>query len=273
MIEFLKNKVNPNLIKLKSYQAGKPIETLARDYGLVENEIIKLASNESPLGPSTKALETLKASLAQVHIYPDADFYKLRQKLATIHNLDSDEIVFGAGSNEVLFFLAQAFMDSKSSIVVSAHSFVIYKILAQSMGCEVIEVPTKGLAHDTAAMAEAIREDTNIVFLCNPNNPTGTLIEQKEIEGFLEKIPNDILVVFDEAYAEICLGHMPETSSYRLSRPTITLRSFSKSYGLAGLRIGYGISHNSIIAELEKLRQPFNVNLLAQNTAFAALGY
>ena len=265
-------KVNADVKKVKSYQPGRPIEDVARDLGLNPNEIVKLASNESVLGVAPSAKKVLAESLDELHRYPDAGAWELRQKLSRRLGVAGEQLIFGAGSNEILVFLAQLFMRPGTSVVASAHAFVIYKILSCMMGADFIEVPTQRLSHDLDAMAAAVREDTSIVFVCNPNNPTGTLLTQAQIEAFMERIPEDVLVVFDEAYAEICLGEMPHTIDFiHRGRACMVLRTFSKAYGLAGLRIGYGIGPAELIAELNKPRQPFNANLAAQKAAVAAL--
>ena len=266
-------KVNQHLNEVQAYQSGKPIEELSRELNIKLNSIIKLASNECPLGPSPMALKALKKFAKKSHLYPDASAFHLKNSLKTQFNINPQEIILGAGSNEILVFLALAFINPNNSIVVSKHAFIIYKILCSMMGGELIETPTTAdYQHDLEAMAKKIKKNTSIIFVCNPNNPTGTLINQKQIDAFLEKVPQDTLIVFDEAYAEICLGNMPNTIDFIKKREnTITLRSFSKSYGLAGLRIGYGISNQKIISLLEKARQPFNVNSLAQIAAINAL--
>ena len=266
------NKVNSDVQKVKSYQPGRPIEDVARDLGLNPADIVKLASNESVLGVAPSAKIALAENIDEMHRYPDAGAWELRQKLSEKLNVKPEQLIFGAGSNEILVFIAQLFMRKGHSVVASAYAFVIYKILSGMMGADFIEVPTKDFQHDLDAMADAIRPDTAVVFVCNPNNPTGTLVTQAEIEAFMARVPEDVLVVFDEAYAEICLGEMPDTLSFvHKGRACMVLRTFSKAYGLAGLRIGYGIGPEAIIKELEKPRQPFNANLAAQKAALAAL--
>ncbi len=265
-------RLNPHVAKVNPYQPGRPIEEVARELGLDPSTIIKLASNESALGVSPKAQAALVAAVPQMHLYPDAGAFELRHKLAKKQGVKTEELIFGAGSNEILVFLAQALLRPGTSVVASAYAFVIYKILATMQGAEFIEVPAKGLSHDLDAMAAAIRPDTSVVFLCNPNNPTGTLLERAAVDRFMEKVPEDCLVVFDEAYAEICLGDMPDSFRFvRQGRACLVLRTFSKAYGLAGLRIGWGYGPAALIQALEKPRQPFNVTLAAQIAATAAL--
>ena len=267
------DKINEPVSKVRPYQPGRPIEDVARDFGLNPGEIVKLASNESVLGVSPKAQKALIECVSNLHRYPDAGAWELRDKLSKKMNLEPDQFIFGAGSNEILVFLAQVFLGPGKAVVASAHAFVIYKILTAMMGADFIEVPVKaGLQHDLDAMAKAITPETSLVFVCNPNNPTGTLISQEEIENFMEQVPDDVLVVFDEAYAEICLGEMPDTLSFvKKGKTCIVLRTFSKAYGLAGVRIGYGMASAELVSELNKPRQPFNANLAAQNMAVAAL--
>jgi histidinol-phosphate aminotransferase len=267
------DKINEPVSKVKPYQPGRPIEDVARDFGLNPDEIVKIASNESVLGVSPKAQKALIDCVSNLHRYPDAGAWELRDKLSQKMDLAPEQFIFGAGSNEILVFLAQVFLGPGKSVVASSHAFVIYKILSAMMGADFIEVPTQaGLQHDLKAMAEAIKPDTSLVFVCNPNNPTGTLVSQEEIEQFMSKVPDDVLIVFDEAYAEICLGEMPDTLSFvKKGKTCIVLRTFSKAYGLAGVRIGYGMASAELISELNKPRQPFNANLAAQNMAVAAL--
>ena len=270
-MKFLKN-LNENVAKVNPYQPGRPIEEVARELGLDPDGITKLASNESALGVAPSAIEAIKNFATEAHRYPDGGAYVLRQKICERHSIEPNEVIFGSGSNEVLVFLAQTFMGSGKSVVASEKAFVIYKILSLMTGTDFIEVPMQGLTHDLNAMADAIREDTAIVFVCNPNNPTGSMVTEEEIDAFMARVPEDVLVVFDEAYAEICLGEMPDTMKFfRQGRAAIVLRTFSKAYGLAGLRVGYGIGPAEIIQALEKPRQPFNTTLLGQMAAAAAL--
>lgn len=270
-MKFLKN-LNENVGRVKPYQPGRPIEEVAREMGLDPLGITKLASNESALGVAPSAVEAIRKFSTEAHRYPDGGAYELRKKLCERLNIEPNEIIFGAGSNEVLVFLAQTFMGAGKSVVASEKAFVIYKILSLMTGTDFIEVPMQGLTHDLDAMAEAVREDTAIVFVCNPNNPTGSMVTEEQIDAFMQKIPEDVLVVFDEAYCEICLGQMPDTMKYfRQGRAAIVLRTFSKAYGLAGLRVGYGIGPAEIVQALEKPRQPFNTTLIGQIAASAAL--
>jgi histidinol-phosphate aminotransferase len=264
--------INPNIAAIRPYQPGRPIEEVARELGLDPDDISKLASNENPLGASPKALRSMRHALAESFLYPDGSGHILRSKLADEYGVDLEQIILGAGSNEILELIGHCFMGPGKSIVISEYTFIVYKLTAQMFGAEVIEVPAKGLEHDLTRMRRAITDDTSVIFICNPNNPTGSLIRQPAMRRFMEQVPEHVLVVFDEAYAEIALSRMPDTLSYVKERPNcIMLRTFSKAYGLAGLRIGYGIGSASVVGALQKARQPFNSNRLAQIGAAAAL--
>jgi len=259
-------------MKVSPYQPGRPIEEVARELGLDPEGIIKMASNESPLGPSPKAMRAMKKACSEMHRYPDGGAYYLRKKISEHYGFPPDHFIFGCGSNELIEFIGHSFLYPGVSAVMSEKAFVIYKILCGMFGAEAIEVPMKGFTHNLRAILKAIKDDTRIVFICNPNNPTGTMVRDRDVRKFMAKVPDDVLVVFDEAYAEITFKRMPDTLSYvREKRNVIVLRSFSKAYGLAGLRVGYGIAKPEIIQALEKARQPFNVNSMAQIAAAAAL--
>lgn len=264
--------MNENVLKITPYQPGRPIEEAAREIGLDPDEITKIASNECPLGPSPAAKRAMRSAVREMHLYPDGGAYYLRQKVAAKLGVPENHLIFGNGSNEIIEFIGHCLLGPHTSMVMSEHAFVIYKLIGTMMGSEVIEVPMRGLTHDLTAMAKAIRPDTRVVWVCNPNNPTGTLVKQKQIDAFMKRIPDGALVVFDEAYREITLKTMPDSVRYvRENRDVIVLRSFSKAYGLAGLRVGYGVAKPDLIQALEKPRQPFNVNRMAQIAAAAAL--
>ncbi len=272
MSEVLEKWMNPNVAGIIPYQPGRPIEEVARELGLDPVGVSKIASNENPLGVSPKAVAAIHSSATDMHRYPDGGAYYLRSKLAERFQVAPSQLVMGNGSNELIEFIGHCFMDEDRSVVVSAHAFVIYKLIARMMGSEIIEVPTVGLGHDLAAMAAAVRDDTSVVFICNPNNPTGTMLLQDELDEFIDKIPASTLIVFDEAYAEIAQGAMPDMLKHVQSRPNcVMLRTFSKAYGLAGLRVGFGICPAAMAEALQKARQPFNVNRMAQAAALAAL--
>ncbi|MCP4176209.1 MAG: histidinol-phosphate transaminase [bacterium] len=264
--------LNKDVDKIIPYNTGKRINEVARELGLNPEHFVKLASNECPLGPSPKAVEAIKKFATNVHRYPDGSAFLLKNKLAEHLSVTPDQLIIGAGSNEILEFIGHCFLGKNNSVVMSKHAFAIYKILSLMFGSEYIEVPMNKFTHDMEGIFDSIKDNTRVIFICNPNNPTSTIISEKEIDKFMNKVPNDILVVFDEAYKEITQTQLPDTLKYvREGKNVIVLRSFSKSYGLAGLRIGYGISTPKIIHTLNKARQPFNVNLIAQMAALHAL--
>ena len=268
----LLNNVNDAIKSVKRYVPGKPMEDVAREFNLELDKIVKLASNESPLGVSPLALEAINKCAEEMYIYPDGEALKLRNKLSDFLNVKMEQIIIGDGAEEIIRFISHCFLSPNTSIVTSMHTFPIYKIGAVMFGSEVIEVPMKGLTHDLDAMLNSIKENTRVIYICNPNNPTGSMVENKEIVNFMNKVPKDILVVFDEAYGDIAQKEMPDTLSYtRNGRNVIILKTFSKAYGLAGLRVGYGITTPEIAEVLNKARFVFNCNKMAQTAAIAAL--
>ena len=265
--------INEGVDKIIPYEPGRPIAEVAREFGLNLDHIVKIASNESPMGVSPLAMEAIRKSIKEMSLYPDGGAYYLKQKLAAKYNILPEELVIGNGSNELLEFIAHCFLSKNTSMVMSKHAFIIYKLLGVMFESEVIEVPMKkGLVHDLDGILNAIKDNTRVVFICNPNNPTGSMVYENEITKFMKNVPDNVLIVFDEAYAEICQKKMPNTLSYvHEGKNVIVLRSFSKAYGLAGLRVGYGISTPEIAKALNKPRQPFNCNRMAQIAATAAL--
>ncbi len=262
---------NTQLKTLVAYEPGKPIEEVARERGLRPEDIIKLASNENPLGPSPLAIEAMRQATLESHIYPDGGGYKLRNAIAAKFDLELSNVILGCGSNEVIEFIGHAFLKPGDTIIAAQHAFVVYKLVAQLFGAHTLEVPDPGYIHDLDAMAAAIAPQTKIIFIANPNNPTGTLVNQEQIDRFMAKVPPHIIVVFDEAYYEF-LDNPPDTLKYvHQGRNVIILRTFSKIQGLAGLRIGYGIGSTELIGVLQKTRQPFNINHIALAAALAAL--
>ena len=262
---------NPQLQGLVPYEPGKPIEDVARELGLRADDIIKLASNENPLGPSPKAVAAMGEALKSAHIYPDGGAYQLRTAIAEKFGLERANIMLGNGSNEIIECVGHAFLRPGANIVVAEHAFVVYKLMATLFGAETIEVPDPGFAHDLDAMLAAITPETREVFIANPNNPTGTLIGQDEIDRFMDKVPESVVVVFDEAYYEF-LDTPPDTLKYvREGRNVVVLRTFSKIQGLAALRVGYGMAPAPLMEVIQKTRQPFNVNAIAQAGALAGL--
>lgn len=265
------NPLVPDYIaNLAAYSPGKPIEEVEREYGIKGS--IKLASNENPLGPSPKALEAIKNYLPTIHRYPDGSCFYLKEKLAERLGIPAGKIIIGNGSNEIIELLVRTFMRPGDEAVMACPAFIVYQMIVQAAGGKNVIVPLKDFTHDLEAMEESITERTRLVFITNPNNPTGTIVRKSEFEIFLGRIPQDIIVVMDEAYFEyVSDPEYPDGMDYIDSRLVISLRTFSKIYGLAGLRIGYGIASEDIIGFLGKVRQPFNVNSLAQVAALAAL--
>ncbi len=262
---------NPQLREITVYQPGKPIEETARELGLDPSAIIKLASNENPLGPSPKAIEAMRDALEKGHLYPDGGGVCLCNAVATKLGLAPENVILGNGSNEVLEFLGHAFVNPGDDVVASQYAFIVYKLIATSFGARTIEVPSPGYQQDLDGMLTAITSRTRLVFVPNPNNPTGTLLSQRAIDNFVSHIPENVIVVFDEAYFEF-LDCPPDTLRFiHEGRNIVVLRTFSKIHGLAGLRIGYAVGPAGLIEILHKTRQPFNVNSIAQVGALAAL--
>ena len=257
--------------ELTPYQPGKPIEELERECGITG--AIKLASNENPLGPSPKALSAIGAALSDLHRYPDGDAYELKRKLSQRLGVQRDRVILGNGSNEIIELIVRAFLGVGDEVVVARHAFAIYRLVVQAAGGRVIAVPHRGYGFDLPAMARAVTPKTRIVFLDNPNNPTGTIYFRDAWESFLGAVPPHVVIVVDDAYAEFVNDpRYPNSLDYQgAGRPLVTLRTFSKIYGLAGVRVGYGVSAPEVIDALNRIRQPFNVNSLAQVAACAAL--
>ncbi|MEY2561279.1 MAG: histidinol-phosphate aminotransferase [Verrucomicrobiota bacterium] len=262
---------NEQLRDLAVYEPGKPIEETARELGADAAKIIKLASNENPLGPSPKALVAMRAALESAHLYPDGGGFYLREALAAKLGLSRDQLILGSGSNEIIEFLGHAFLNRGDDVITSEHAFIAYKLVAAVFGARTVEVPSPDLRHDLEAMIAAITPKTRLIFIANPNNPTGTLARQEQIDRFIERVPQHIVVVFDEAYFEY-LDDPPDTLRFvRAGRNVAVLRTFSKIQGLASLRVGYGMARPELIQVLQKARQPFNVNGIGQAAALASL--
>lgn len=256
---------------IKPYVPGKPIEELERELGIKDS--VKLASNENPLGPSPFALEAIKTRQSGLNRYPDGGGYYLRKVLAERLPVDIDNIILGNGSNELIDIAVRTFMRPGDEAVMAHPSFVVYSMSVQAMGCKPILVPLKDYRHDLKGMLKAVNEKTRILFIANPNNPTGTINKKEEFDHLMENIPEEILVIMDEAYYEYVTD--PEYADsmkwFRRGKDILILRTFSKIYGLAGLRIGYGIADKNIITEMNRLRPPFNTNTLGQVAALASL--
>jgi len=267
----LQHLIPPWLASLVPYQPGKPVEEVEREYGIRDS--IKLASNENPLGPSPRAVEALRGALAGIHRYPDGGGFYLKQKLAAKLGVGAEQIALGNGSNEILELVARTFLRPGEDAVMSEQAFVVYASVVQAAAGIPRAVPLREFTHDLDAIAAAIRKSTRLVFLGNPNNPTGTIYRRGTFEKLLARLSKDVVVVADDAYAEYVTDpDYPRTLDYlKPDRLLVTLRTFSKIYGLAGLRIGYGVGPAELVAALERIRQPFNVNVLAQVAALAAL--
>ena len=270
----MKNRIRQNILNVKQYVPGKPIEEVQRELGL--KEVIKLASNENCMGPSPKALAAIRKNAANVHRYPDASSFYLRRKLARALGVDETSLIFGNGSDEIICMAVRTFVAPGDEVVIAKPTFLIYEIVSQVQDAAIRCVPlARDLRHDLKAMKAAVTERTKIVFIANPDNPTGTYISKRELDSFLDGLPEKVVVFLDEAYFEFAgreFDDYPNGLDY-LDRPgVIVARSFSKAYGLAGLRVGYGVSSPEVIGYMERTREPFNVNLLAQEAAAAAVG-
>jgi histidinol-phosphate aminotransferase len=267
----VKSLVPPWIQSLDPYPPGKPIDELEREYGVVGS--IKLASNENPLGPSPKALAALHGALAQLHRYPDGSCYHLRRALGRKYGVSPEATLIGNGSNELIELIVRTFLRQGDAAVIADQAFVIYRMVIQGHGGRPVAVPLRNYTHDLEAIADAIDPTTRIVFLANPNNPTGTIFFRQQWEDFLRAVRSDVVIVMDEAYAEFVEDpdYPDSLAVLQQPRPIIVLRTFSKIYGLAGLRVGYGIAHPELIDMMNRVRAPFNVSTVAQVAAVAAL--
>ncbi|MES2821912.1 MAG: histidinol-phosphate transaminase [Pseudomonadota bacterium] len=263
----------PGVQQLSPYVPGKPVDELARELGLEAAGIIKLASNENPLGPSPKVLEAIRVALAELTRYPDGNGFALKSRLAACCGVTVEQVTLGNGSNDILELVARAYLAPGLNAVFSEHAFAVYPIATQAVGAEGRAVPAKAFGHDLEAMLAAIDVKTRVVFIANPNNPTGTWFGPAALADFLARVPDHVLVVLDEAYIEYAEGgELPNGLDYLSRHPNLLVsRTFSKAYGLAALRVGYAISSARIADVLNRVRQPFNVNSLAQAAACAAL--
>lgn len=263
--------VTPEIETLRPYEAGKPIEELVRELGI--QDAIKLASNENPLGPSPLAVAAMREAAATAHAYPDAAAYELRAKLAARHGVRLDEVVHGNGSNELLDLLVRTFCTGEHHIVFADPAFVVYRLASLAHGVPFTAVPLRDLTHDLDAMAAAVTPRTRLVFVANPNNPTGTYVGRAAVERFLRTVPPEVIVVMDEAYIEYAdAPDFPDSLELRgLRERLIVTRTFSKVYGLAAVRVGYAIGPATLLDYLFRVRQPFSVGTLGQRAAIAAL--
>ena len=265
------DRANPHLRGLAVYEPGKPIEETARELGVPPDEIIKLASNENPLGPSPKALAAMRDAIDAAQFYPDGGGFLLRNALAKQLRCARENIILGNGSNEIIEFVGHAFLNPGDEAVMFRHAFIAYKLVATLFGARAVEVPDRDFQPDLDSILGAITPKTKVAFIANPNNPTGALISPDKIDDFVARIPDNVVTVLDEAYYEF-FDNPPDTLRHvREGRNVLILRTFSKIHGLAGLRVGYGIARPQIIEVLQRTRQPFNVNEIAQVAALAAL--
>ena len=267
----LKKLVNKGIDGLSPYEPGKPIEDLERELGI--KNAVKLASNENPVGPSPKIIDSIEKIVKETHRYPDGNATRLKAKISTKFNILENQVTVGNGSNDIIEFVARSFLGPNDSAVYSEHAFAVYPLVVRAVGAMGIEVPAKNFSHDLEAMLDSIEENTKLIFIANPNNPTGSFIEQSELLNFLEKVPEEIIVLLDQAYFEYSSFETSDLEFDVLERfPNLVIsRSFSKAYGLAGFRVGYSVSSIAIADYLNRVRQPFNANSLALYAAEIAL--
>ncbi len=256
--------------RLEPYVAGKPIWEVQQEFGL--DEVVKLASNENSLGPSPRAIQALQDSLAEIHRYPDTGGLRLRGALADLYHLKIENVVLGSGSEGIMSYIMRTFLDTQDEVLTADATFVGFQVMARARAMRPVTVPLKDYRFDLEALADRITDRTKIVYLCNPNNPTGTFFTRAEFDRFLERLPERVLVILDEAYYEFAtdLPEFPDSMKYRHDQ-VITLRTFSKAYGLAGVRIGYGFAHDHLIRNLHKIKLPFEPGIPAQAAGLGAL--
>ena len=267
----LKNLVNKGIVGLNPYKPGKPVEDLERELGI--KNAIKLASNENPMGPSPLAIEAVKKVLNSTHRYPDGNALRLKEKISQKFKVNLNCLTVGNGSNDIIEFITRTFLSVADSAVFSEHAFAVYPLAVQAVGAECIEVPAKEFGHDLEGMKNSIKDNTKLIFIANPNNPTGTFLNPEEIDTFLKEIDKNIIVLLDQAYFDYS-SYKNEDVNFNLisNHPNLIIsRSFSKAYGLAGFRIGYSVSSEEIADYLNRVRQPFNANSLALMAAEVAL--
>jgi len=259
-----------SILSLSPYQGGKPISELRRELGL--DHIVKLASNENPLGAGPKALNAMQEAMAEVGRYPDGNGFELKQAISEHVSVEIQSITLGNGSNDILELLARAYLcNAEDEVIFSQYAFVVYPLVTQALGAKAVVTKSKNFGHDLDAMSKAINDKTKLIFIANPNNPTGTLLSNEALYKFLLKVPNSVIVVLDQAYVEY-LNVVDDTVQWLQEFDNLVItRTFSKAYGLAGLRVGYSISSSQIADYLNRIRQPFNVNYVAQIAATAAL--
>jgi len=267
----LKKIVNKGINDLSPYEPGKPIEDLERELGI--KNAVKLASNENPVGPSPRVLQSIENILKNTHRYPDGNATKLKEVIGRKFSVKPNQVTIGNGSNDIIEFIARSFLGTDDSAIYSEHAFAVYPLVVKAVGAEGIEVPAKNFSHDLDAMLDSIKSNTKIIFIANPNNPTGSFIGRSEILKFLDKVPEDIIVLLDQAYFDYSSFEDSDVDFDILNNyPNLVMsRSFSKAYGLAGFRIGYSVSSEDIANYLNRVRQPFNANSLALFAAEQAI--
>lgn len=258
---------------LRPYQPGKPIDELAREYDLDPNEIVKLASNENPLGPSEKVKQAIAQEVAELSRYPDGNGFELKKALSDKLNVSMDQLTLGNGSSDILEFIVKSFVGKGDEVIVSQHAFAIYGLVTKMVGGSIVQVPAKNWGHDLEAMACAVSDKTKIIFVTNPNNPTGTWNTKAQLEAFLKAVPENVIVLLDEAYFEyVDQADYPNGIDYLEQYPNLVVtRTFSKAYGLASLRVGYGISSAQLADVINRVRPPFNVDSFALAAAVASV--
>lgn len=262
--------IRKNVLDITPYQAGKPIEETKRQLGL--REVIKLASNENPLGSSPKAIAAIKKNLSLLNRYPDSQGFYLKRKIAKYHNILPANIILGNGSDELIDIIIKTFVEDDENIITADNTFLEYKIISQVNNRKIITVALRYFKYDLGSTRKKIDKKTKLIFIANPNNPTGTYVTRHEVESFINGLPENVILVLDEAYDKfIDVNDFPSSLNYFRNKNVIVLKTFSKAYGLAGLRIGYAIARQELIFYMESVRQPFNVNTLAQAGAMAAL--
>jgi histidinol-phosphate aminotransferase len=268
----VKRLIRDNISKIEQYEPGKPIEVLQRELSL-KGAILKMASNENPLGPSPLAVEAIKKRVQEVNLYPDNCCYYLKERLSEYLDVSPGNLRIGNGTTELILFLGMIFLNNEDSLITSRSSFIMAKIVTQIMDCRLVEIPLREYRHDLEAMSASIREDTKIIYIDNPMNPIGTMVTHREMMQFLKRIPEDVVLVLDEAYHDY-VKHADYPSSLSLVRErknVMVLRTFSKMYGLAGLRVGYCVARPALIQAMDNVSPPFSVNRLGQIGAAAAL--
>ncbi|MCE5230496.1 histidinol-phosphate transaminase [bacterium] len=266
--------LNPHLMKLQPYPPGKPIEEVKREFGL--DEVIKLASNENPLGPSPRAMKAMAAVAAEMHLYPDGAAFYLRDALAKKLSVSPNELILGNGSDEIALLLMLAYAGPTREVITSQYSFIRYLMEAELAGAPVTLVPMRDMRHDLKAIAAAVNKRTAMICLDVPCNPTGSTLTKRELTRFLDAVPQDVIILLDQAYFEYAAAldpDFPDGTTLRARRPNLVVtRTFSKAYGLAGLRLGYAIARPEIVTDVNRIRPPFNANRMVQAAGIAALG-